>query len=271
MKRTFSLNLDDAPLVRVGDEKFVSGRRYFYEKSFTESGWHRHNMAVLGALECGLMGLRTEKESMVVSSGTIVYMPVGLHHVEHGIGTDVRGWYLTLPADRIDFMPNKLCILEASELLLEMCKRIVSWGEIQEKTPTQKRLVTSFLDELQNTPEAEHLSIPFPAHSGLHIVAKRIINEPEDMNSIDYWAKAAGLSRRSFTRHFYEQTGLSFVLWRQRAKLYAALLRLAEGQEVTRVAVDLGYQNPSTFIAVFRKQFGSTPAQYMRAKRSGHK
>ena len=165
-------------------------------------------------------------------------------------------------------MPKRICILEPSKLFLEMSRRIVSWGEIREKTPLQKRLVASFLDELQNIPTIEHLSIPFPQHPGLHIVAKRIINEPEDMNSIDYWAKAAGLSRRSFTRHFHEQTGLSFVLWRQRAKLYVALLRLAEGQEVTRIAMDLGYQNPSTFIAVFRKQFGLTPTRYIRARRN---
>lgn len=271
MKKPFSLNLEDVPLIEVGDDKYVSGRRYIAEKSFTDSGWHQHNMGVLGSLESGIMGLRTEKESMVVSSGMIVYLPANTKHNEHGMGTEVTGWYICLPQERIEFMPKTICVLEQSDLLLALCNRVISWGEIKEKTQTQKRLVTTFLDELQTVEEAKYLSLPFPEHSGLHIVTKRLINEPEDMNSIDYWAKAAGLSRRSFTRHFYEQTGLSFVLWRQRAKLYVALLRLAEGHEVTRVAMDLGYQNPSTFIAVFRKQFGSTPAQYIRTKRNGHK
>lgn len=262
-----NLNLEDVPLLKVGDEEIVSGQRYSAEKSFTNSGWHSHNMAVIGSIDSGLMGMRTQSESMVFSYGMIAFIPANLPHNEEGLGTEVIGWYLCLPKNRIGFMPNRICILESSELLLALCKRIVSWGEIKEKSETQKRLVTTFLDELHASKEIEHLRVPLPQHSGLHIVAKRIINDPNDMNTIDYWAKVAAMSRRSFTRYFYEETGLTFILWRQRVKLFAALERLSAGQAVTRVSLDLGYQNVSTFSALFRKQFGTTPSRYVRAKR----
>ena len=97
MRKTVSLNLDDVPLVRLGDEKFVSGQQYFYEKSFTDSGWHRHNTGILLWVESGLLGLRTETESMVVASGTILYLLSGLHHIVHGVGIEFRGWYICLP------------------------------------------------------------------------------------------------------------------------------------------------------------------------------
>lgn len=135
-----NLNLEDVPLLKVGDEEIVSGQRYSAEKSFTNSGWHSHNMAVIGSIDSGLMGMRTQSESMVFSYGMIAFIPANLPHNEEGLGTEVIGWYLCLPKNRIGFMPNRICILESSELLLALCKRIVSWGEIKEKSETQKRL-----------------------------------------------------------------------------------------------------------------------------------
>ena len=40
------------------------------------------------------------------------------------------------------------------------------------------------------------------------------------------------------------------------------LIRLAEGQSVTEVALELGYETPSAFIAMFRRALGVTPGQY---------
>ncbi|MEE8274655.1 MAG: helix-turn-helix domain-containing protein, partial [Alphaproteobacteria bacterium] len=46
------------------------------------------------------------------------------------------------------------------------------------------------------------------------------------------------------------------------ARLLAALTRLATGEPVTTVALDLGYDSPSAFIAMFRKALGETPGRY---------
>ena len=56
----------------------------------------------------------------------------------------------------------------------------------------------------------------------------------------------AGMSRRTFTRQFRAQTGVSFAEWRQQVCLLAAIERLSAGQAVTRCA-DLGYASPSAF------------------------
>ncbi|MBF3363023.1 helix-turn-helix domain-containing protein, partial [Pseudomonas aeruginosa] len=45
-------------------------------------------------------------------------------------------------------------------------------------------------------------------------------------------------------------------------RLAAALPRLAAGEAVARIAVDLGYQTPSAFSAMFRRLTGSTPSRY---------
>ena len=52
-------------------------------------------------------------------------------------------------------------------------------------------------------------------------------------------------------------------------RLLAALERLATGVSVTNVALDLGYDSPSAFIAMFRRALGSTPKRYFSTRRGG--
>jgi AraC-like DNA-binding protein len=78
-------------------------------------------------------------------------------------------------------------------------------------------------------------------------------------------AHKAGMSRRSFTRLFRQQTGMSFSAWRQQACLLAALTRLGGGDPITQVAVDLGYSSASAFTAAFRRVLGAAPSRYLAA------
>jgi len=58
------------------------------------------------------------------------------------------------------------------------------------------------------------------------------------------------------------ETGFTFSAWRQRARLLRALEMLAESVPVTTIALELGYSTPSTFISLFKRSFGVTPAAY---------
>ncbi|MGC0175398.1 helix-turn-helix domain-containing protein, partial [Klebsiella pneumoniae] len=53
-----------------------------------------------------------------------------------------------------------------------------------------------------------------------------------------------------------------FNEWRQRIRLLRALELLAAGKPVTAIALDLGYDNVSAFIGLFRRMFGTTPGRY---------
>jgi AraC-like DNA-binding protein len=58
---------------------------------------------------------------------------------------------------------------------------------------------------------------------------------------------------------------MNFNQWRQQLRLVHALRLLAAGAKVTAVALDVGYDSPSAFIAAFRRVLGETPARYFRA------
>ena len=71
------------------------------------------------------------------------------------------------------------------------------------------------------------------------------------------------------SRRFVAETGLTFAQWRQQARLLRALERIADGVPVTTIALDLGYDNVSAFIDMFRRALGTTPGRYMETGRRG--
>ena len=74
---------------------------------------------------------------------------------------------------------------------------------------------------------------------------------------------SAASRNEAFTRAFRRETGMSFAAWRQNVRLIEALSRLAVGEPVTRVALDVGYNSPSAFAAMFRRAFGACPTHYL--------
>lgn len=98
-------------------------------------------------------------------------------------------------------------------------------------------------------------------------ISLALANEPGNDKRMTDWATWAGISPRSLTRNFIRDTGFTFTEWRQRVRLLIALEMLASGKQVTEVSLDLGYDNVSAFITLFRRIFGTTPGNYKEMMR----
>jgi AraC-like DNA-binding protein len=108
-----------------------------------------------------------------------------------------------------------------------------------------------------------------PIYASTGAVTERLAAGPADGHPLAAGAKVGGGSERTLARLFLSETGLAFGAWRQRLRLLAAIARLAEGQAVTTVAYDLGYDSPSAFIAMFRHRLGTTPGHYLKPAGQG--
>ncbi len=127
--------------------------------------------------------------------------------------------------------------------------------------PRDGRLMMLLLDELRQEP-ALPLHLPQPTEPRLARICRAIVRHPERQDGAADWARALGVDPKTVHRLFLRHTGMTFGRWRQQARLLAAMERLARGERVLEVALDLGYESPSAFAAMFRKAVGEPPSAF---------
>jgi len=85
--------------------------------------------------------------------------------------------------------------------------------------------------------------------------------------TVDELARFAGMSRRSYLRHFRLSTGTTPIRWLTGQRLRASLPLLERGTPVEQVAVQVGL-DPVTFRTHFRAQLSTSPSGYRRTFRT---
>ena len=119
------------------------------------------------------------------------------------------------------------------------------------------------LDELQALPVLP-LHLPQPADPRLRRICARLLERPGDVSTLGRWAQLLEVDVKTIQRLFTRETGMTFGQWRQQARLLRALERLATGEKVVDIALALGYDSPSAFATMFKRQFGQTPSTFFR-------
>jgi AraC-like DNA-binding protein/quercetin dioxygenase-like cupin family protein len=114
-------------------------------------------------------------------------------------------------------------------------------------------------------PSDQQLSLHVPRAERIGPIVAALLDDPTDDRTLPEWADALGLSERTVTRLFRAHTGLSFNQWRQALRVHHAIALMAEGLAVQDVSEEMGYAQPSTFIATFKRVVGTTPGAYGRA------
>jgi AraC-like DNA-binding protein len=94
-----------------------------------------------------------------------------------------------------------------------------------------------------------------------------LLANPTDRATLAEWASRVALSERSLSRMLMREIGMSFGAWRRQLHVILALRRLAAGESVQAVALDLGYESASSFVTMFRKMVGTPPGRYLMEPR----
>jgi AraC-like DNA-binding protein len=145
----------------------------------------------------------------------------------------------------------------------ELLLAAAQFGPKYDEGSAEQRLLRVILDRLP-TLSLPPLHLPEPEDDRLRRITERLLKEPSKRHSLSVLAHSTGLTERTAERLFRSETGMTFGKWRQQLRLITALQKLADGESVTNVALDVGYSDVSAFIAMFKTVLGITPARYFR-------
>ncbi|MCF5232198.1 helix-turn-helix transcriptional regulator [Pseudomonas sp. WS 5532] len=250
-------------LTAVDDPLVVAVVRVGAEPRITER--HCHARGQLLGTRQGLLSVDAGVSQWVVPATHAVWIPPNVAHGARSHGP-FAGWSVYVSPQGCVELPDTPCILATSGLLREAVMRAAAW-QSPELDAAQQRLAGVIVDEIRTLPRVT-LGLPMPQDARLRKIAEALSDCPDDERHLQEWATWAGIAPRTLTRRFALETGFSFTAWRQRVRLLRALERLAAGVPVTRVALELGYDNVSAFIALFRRTFGVTPGRYFTTHES---
>ena len=221
---------------------------------------HCHPTAQLIYAVAGVIVVTVPDGQWVLPPTRALWIPAGICHEMQTVGeVHLRTLYI-----RPDLGPAQLdgCqVVHVSPLLRELIVAAVAIAPSTEPARRDQHLIDLLLDELVTAPSLP-LRLPWPTDPEIAHVCRKLADHPDDNATLSTWATRLGIDARTVQRRFLRETGMTFGRWRQQARLVHALERLAGGERVLAVALDLGYSSPSAFSSMFKRQFGATPSAY---------
>ena len=245
---------DGTVLVRTYPVTFPTGYR---------SGPHEHEWDQLTYASHGVMTVHTAKGTWVVPPHRAVWVPAGVQHTEEMSGRVAARSLFFVPG-LSESLPRDPSTVNVTPLLRELILQAVRLGVLDTRLPRQARLIGVILDQLESL-RTVPLQLPAPRDQRAVRAAALLRGNPGTAQSLDEIARAVGASKRTIERLFRAETGMPFSQWRQRLRMIHALRLLAEGETVTTVALEAGYGSTSAFIAMFKKEVGTTPSRYFES------
>ena len=240
------------PVLAVGLELVTGG---------FELDVHTHRKAQLFYMRRGEVTCEASNALWLVPPQSALWIPGDTPHRLKG-RAPIEGLSLFVEPDAIATLPRECCAVSVSPLLRELLSRAEELPPLYPLGGRESRMVTVLLDELAAA-RVEELRLPMPTDARLRKLAEWLLAHPSDGATLQQCAKRVGLGERTLNRLLVQDTGMSFGRWRQRLHIILALQWLSRGASVQSVAIDLGYESASSFVTMFRKALGTSPARYI--------
>ncbi|OJT45502.1 AraC family transcriptional regulator [Serratia plymuthica] len=226
---------------------------------------HSHRRAQLLYGATGVMHVFTHQGNWIVPPQRAVWLPPQMPHEVRMVGVTTRSLYIE-PTALLASQPQVCQVVSVTPLMRQLLMAAVDMPLEYDPNGRDGALVFLLLHELAQL-QSLPLHIPLPADRRLGELCQLFLLQPNAHDSPQEWATRLYMSIRTFSRFFRAQTGMSFSQWRQRACVVLALAQLTEGNSVTQVALELGYESSAAFATMFRRVLGQAPSCYLGSER----
>lgn len=222
---------------------------------------HTHPQHELVWVRGGTMTVQLEDRVVTVPDGYGVWIPAGaVHSGRTTTRTQLCDAYFEPARSAAAF--ESATVVEVTPVLGSLLTHLER-GELE--TPQRLRAEAVVFDVLAAA--EQQFALQTPHADRVDPIVAALLEDPTDGRSLGEWAQLLGISERTITRMFRAHTGLSFLQWRQVLRVHHSLSLIADGHAVNEVSLKLGYAQPSTFIASFKRVMGITPGVYQARQR----
>lgn len=222
---------------------------------------HSHERAQFLYAVSGSMKLSFAAGCWVIPPQRAVWIPPNYEHQTGSIGElEMRTLYIR-PEACPPCAPNEPRMIAVTPLLRELVLRIVKMPVEYEEGGQDGRIVATALGEIDWTP-LDPVNLPSLADVRLQQMERMLVANPGDAGTLADWAVRLELSTRTLTRLIRRETGLSFQVWRDHIRTFAAIPMLAEGRPLIEIAIAVGYETAWSFTVMFKRVTGVLPSRY---------
>jgi AraC-like DNA-binding protein len=213
--------------------------------------FHEHPWGELIYVLRGVVVLHLLESSWLIPPNYCFWIPGGVWHRGGPIGScDICFW--RGPEKSVATLPTEPCLLDISRQKTQFLRPFSPERKVSPK------------DAVSLLEDAEALEFPlrYPRTKRMQQITDQFVVAPSTTSNIEACSAQAGMSRRTFTRQFRQETGASVGSWVQRLKCMQARQLLQKDLPIDYISQFLGYRSPSAFVAMFRREMRSTPGTY---------
>lgn len=224
---------------------------------------HAHGEAQLTYAASGMVQVHTAQGRWLVPSQLGVWIPAGvLHRVE--VLTDAELWMVHWePFAARNWGPSAQLDQTFAFRVTTLMRCLLTTAFLANSTADKTELVVRLmLHELTETAHAPTF-LPLPSSSVGKRIADVALGDHRNQLNIEQVASRAATSVRSVSRLFHAETGLTFKVWRQRARIVHAMDRLSRGKTIAQVSAELGFASTASFSCAFRQVINVTPTAFI--------
>ncbi len=222
---------------------------------------HSHARAQFLYAASGTIKLTLDLGCWIIPPRRAVWLPAGYPHQTSTIGSlEMRTLYIREdgcpPA-----APTVPRMLAVSSLLHELILRVVEMPIEYDETGQDAHILTALLGEI-DWAAIHPVSLPALEDVRLRRMEEMLLKKPGDKSTLEEWADRLTVSPRTLNRLLQRETSLSFQVWRDHVRTFAAVPMLTHGKPLVEIADALGYETAWGFTAMFKRVTGKAPSKY---------
>ena len=224
------------------------------------SAWHTHAFGQITSALSGSMYVGTPDRVHLLCSAMAIWIPPDTRHwLRYGVRNEMI--YVDVSREEAQHLGGNCRVVEMTPLLESLMTATVPAATPERSAAHIATLHTLLRQEFIATTDVP-LSVVMPHDRRIIGVARRALEDPGEVGKSGDWLSGVAAGRKTIERLFVVETGMTPARWLRQVRVLHAISRLAAGDKVSMVALDMGYESTSAFSYMIRRTFGVCPSRF---------